>query len=223
MARDEGGAAPATVAQGVADSVRRRVITGEAPAGTRITERGLSEEFGVSRGAVREAIRILRQEGFVDLRPNAGARVIQFDRAEIDEIASLRRQVEYFAVPNAAVSRDPADVAALRRLTDEMHDAHAAGDGMRLIETDLRFHKRICVASRHPTLDAVMGTLLPRLMVLWYPNALRGHSAESFAASHARIVDAIEARDVAAGIEAIDAHMRNFSLDLDVDLTPVRH
>jgi NAD(P)-dependent dehydrogenase (short-subunit alcohol dehydrogenase family) len=56
---------------------------------------------------------------------------------------------------------------------------------------------------------------LPRLMILWYPQAYRSHTPESFMASHLQLVEYIEQRDVAACVKAIDEHiLRNFSIDI---------
>ena len=90
---------------------------------------------------------------------------------------------------------------------------------MKLIDLDLTFHLGICEASGHSTLVSVMRTLLPRLMILWYPQVFRGHTPESFEESHLKMVRAIENRDVAAAVRATDQHIENFTFDLELRLT----
>jgi len=199
----------------VADFVRQQIALGELNSGGRVKERELADRLGVSRGPVREAFRLLEREGLLEVRPYAGASVVRVDRSEIQEIVSLRRQVEQFAIVDATLAADPAVVSDLRNLVEEMREAHTSQDPMRLIDLDLRFHLRICTASGHQTLVAVMRTLLPRLMILGSPQLFRGHTSDSFAASHLRFVNALANRDVEAALEAVDAHIQNFSIDLE--------
>jgi len=203
----------------IAHHLRSQIAAGRLGGGDRVKERDLAQELGVSRGPAREALRILEREGLLEIRPYSGARVVRIDKTEIAEIVTLRRQVEYFAIGNAALASDPKIVAHLRDLAAQMREAHRARDAMKLIDLDLKFHLGICEASGHSTLVAVMRTLLPRLTILWYPQVFRGHTPESFEDSHLKMVRAIENRDIAEAIRATDQHIENFTFDLELRLT----
>ena len=99
----------------IAHHLRSLIAAGRLAGGDRVKERDLAMELGVSRGPAREALRILEREGLLEIRPYSGARVVRIDKTEIGEIVTLRRQVEYFAIGNAALESDPSVVA---RLTD---------------------------------------------------------------------------------------------------------
>jgi DNA-binding GntR family transcriptional regulator len=198
----------------VADHIRGLIVSGQLSAGARVKEREIADSLQISRGPVREAFRLLEREGLIEIRPYSGATVTRIERAEIDEIVTLRRQVEYFAITNAALASTPHVVSELTAIATEMKAAHEQQDVMRLVELDSAFHQRICEAAGHRSLTAVLQTLLPRLMVLWYPQAFRSHTPESFMASHLQLVDYIEQRDVAECVRAIDEHiLRNFSVE----------
>ena len=167
-----------TAADRVAEYLRLQILGGQLAAGERVKERDLARVLGVSRGPTREALRLLEREGLLEIRPYSGARVVRFDKTEMTEIVTLRRQVEYFAIGNAALISDPKLVAELKDLAAQMREAHRARDAMKLIDLDLKFHLRICEASGHATLIAVMRTLLPRLSILWYPQVFKGHTPE---------------------------------------------
>lgn len=205
-----------TVADRVAESLRSQILSGELASGERVKERDLAQFLGVSRGPTREAIRLLEREGLLEIRPYSGARVVRFDKTEMTEIVTLRRQIEHFAISNAALSSDPKVVAELTDLARQMREAHKARDAKKLIDLDLKFHLRICEASGHSTLIAVMRILLPRLSILWYPQVFKGHTPESFEESHLRMVRAIEKRDLIEAIDATDQHIENFTFDLDL-------
>jgi DNA-binding GntR family transcriptional regulator len=208
-----------TTADRVADYLRSQIASGQLAGGDRVKERDLAQFLQVSRGPAREALRMLEREGLLEIRPYSGARVVRIGKTEIAEIVTLRRQVEYFAIGNAALSSDPKVVAELKDLAAQMREAHGTRDAMKLIDLDLKFHLRICEASGHSTLIAVMRTLLPRLTILWYPQVFKGHTPESFEESHLKMVRAIENRDVAEAIRATDQHIENFTFDLELRIT----
>lgn len=210
-----------TTADRVADHLRSQIASGQLAGGDRVKERDLAQFLRISRGPAREALRMLEREGLLEIRPYSGARVVRIDKTEIAEIVTLRRQVEYFAIGNATLSSDPKVVAELKDLAAQMREAHRARDATKLIDLDLKFHLRICEASGHSTLIAIMRTLLPRLTILWYPQVFKGHTPESFEESHLKMVRAIENRDVTDAIRATDQHIENFTFDLELRLTKV--
>lgn len=211
-----------TLTKQVVDHIRRQIVSGQLPPGARVIEREIAEALDVSRGPVREAIRLLEREGLINVRPYSGATVLRIERAEIDEIVTLRRQVEHFAIANAALTRQPQLIADLRTLASRMRTAHEERDIMALVDLDCAFHQTIAEASGHRTLGAVLQTLLPRLMVLWYPQAYRSHTPESFEASHLQLADLIDRRDVSGCSRAVDEHiLRNFEVDFGLVQPPM--
>ncbi len=80
-----------------------RILRGIYPAGTRLTEEALAEEFGVSRTPLREALRRLTAEGLIEPQPKRGLRVTSPDDAEIAELFRCRSIIE----PQALVDTLP--------------------------------------------------------------------------------------------------------------------
>ena len=74
----------------IADHLGHRIMNGEYTPGSRLKEEKLAEHFGVSRGPVREAFRILQQRGLVEIMPRHGARVRTFDLAELGSVFTVR-------------------------------------------------------------------------------------------------------------------------------------
>ncbi|MCR1782436.1 GntR family transcriptional regulator [Nocardioides carbamazepini] len=78
----------------VVEHLRALILAGDLAPGARIRQEEVAAELGSSRLPVREALQILRHQGLVRLRPNAGATVMPFDPAECDLIYRVREQVE---------------------------------------------------------------------------------------------------------------------------------
>lgn len=74
----------------IADHLGHRVLRGEFPAGSRLKEIELAAYYRVSRGPIREALRLLERRGLAEVVPRHGARVRQFDIGEIDAVFSIR-------------------------------------------------------------------------------------------------------------------------------------
>ena len=122
-----------TKADDIALELEQMIVAGEIPPGAVLRQEQLSEEYGVSRTPVREALRRLAALGLVSFEPNRGVRVRVMSRAELREAFLVRAELESLATEMAATRITEADIADLEaieatfaRLTDELE---AAGDG----------------------------------------------------------------------------------------------
>lgn len=107
-------------ARRIADLLRDRIVRDMLPPGARIIERELSEELGVSRTPVREAIKELAAEGLVDLRPNRGAEVASFDPAHAEDLFEVLAELEALAVQRFVRRMTVALLERLERLHAEL-------------------------------------------------------------------------------------------------------
>ncbi len=89
----------------VSDELRRLVVTGELPPGSRIVEDRLAERLGVSRNPVREALQALAAEGFVEILPRRGAVVAQITPEQAEDLFDVRTALEPLAARLAARRR----------------------------------------------------------------------------------------------------------------------
>ncbi len=79
-----------TLPQQIADHLGHRIMNGELVPGSRLKEEEFAELYDVSRGPVREAFRLLERRGFVEIVPRHGARVREFDPADLAGLFSVR-------------------------------------------------------------------------------------------------------------------------------------
>lgn len=116
-----------TVAGGVADAIRQRIIRGDLAPGAPIRQELVAHELGVSRIPLREALAQLAAEGFVSLSPHRGAVVAQLSAAEIEELLELRALLEGDLLRRAVPNMREADFATLDAILDEGRAASRAG------------------------------------------------------------------------------------------------
>src|SRR5579863_1311318 len=117
MAAQHASAAPMhgeTVAHIVA-RLRDDILTRRAAPGERLVESDLTHRFGVSRGPIREALRRLAAEGFIEHAPNRGAVVRRLSLQDVRELFQIRAELEGLAARiAAAAAADPTKRAAFQ-------------------------------------------------------------------------------------------------------------
>lgn len=211
------------------EEVRARIGAGRYPPGDRIpTEQQLSDEFGVSRSVVREAISSLRAEGLIETRQGVGAfvlppqdvqptfRIDPADLARIGDVLAmleLRTCVEAEAASLAARRRTEAQLAAIERALTELSAAiESGGDAAR---EDLAFHTRIAeAAGNRYLLDffVSMGSvMIPRARVeLFHGDSERRRAyLRSVHVEHEQVWRAIQRQDPGGARAAMDRHLTN--------------
>lgn len=160
----------------MADALIEAILAAEYPPGQYLpSEPELIEHFGVSRTAVREALRVLSARGFVTVEHGRGARVtehhpqaiaglLQFQlrqgQGNLHHVLEARRMLEMTAAPLAARRADAADLAAMDDALQAMADSP---DAPHYIAADLKFHRAIVGATHNPILvllnDAIADVL----------------------------------------------------------------
>ena len=134
-----------TLPQQIADHLGHRIMNGDYAPGTRLKEEEFAEAYKVSRGPVREAFRLLERRGFVEIVPRHGARVREFDPADLASLFSVRAVLLGLAAREATQRATPsflerlgAQVGLLRHSAETMEisareHARIAGDTQYLI------------------------------------------------------------------------------------------
>src|SRR5919198_2893227 len=129
-----------TLWQRVYEYLREEILAERLRPGTELLEVPLSQELGVSRGPIREAIGRLAAEGLVTVRPRRGAVVRALSGDEFAEAYQVREALEVMAVRLAVPKLEPADLARLDELNQELRSHAEAGDVARFFETNRAFH-----------------------------------------------------------------------------------
>lgn len=192
------------------------------------TEKFMSDEYGVSRTVIREAISRLKSEGLVETRQGSGtvvldpraSQVFRLNRSDDDpargvlRIIELRRGIEAEMAALAAERRTEAEMREIRRTLKEIDRAvDTNGDG---VEEDLEFHMAVSRATGNPHYPALLSLLTQALQdairVTRGNEARRADLAAAVRAEHEAISAAIKARDPEAARRAAFLHMQNTAI-----------
>lgn len=211
-----------TLTKQATETLRRFILTEDLKPGHQLpSERELSESLSVSRNIVREALSVLVAEGLIVKQPGRGIFVTDFDREQV--APQIAVSVDYNGRSPAALSEARAAVelgtialitkritgeelrrldAINRSLEENIHQHHST------IKDDVEFHKLLLQSTRNPVLVELIPLLVEhfRLAVLYRPSAIF-HNPERVVAEHRRIIEALQARDVAAARQALIDHL----------------
>jgi len=152
-----------TLCDEAADQLRDAIRNGILRPGTRLVERDLAAQLGMSRIPVREAIQRLVEEGLVEKTPHRGTFVYAPTRKEIEEICSLRVVLERFVVERAMAVWSVEHEAQLRTILERMRYAARQGDIHQLYESDYEFHSTLWAIADHSLLLEVVSGLRSRI------------------------------------------------------------
>ncbi|MEP3427323.1 MAG: GntR family transcriptional regulator [Roseibium sp.] len=194
-------------ADAIATELEERIFDGTYSDGNRLDEVRLSEQFGVSRTPLREALQKLARSGLVELIPRRGAFVRQPGPVELMEMFEVMAELE--AVCGRLASMRITD-QALNELRDANHKCQAAIDRQDpddyYVENE-RFHRIIYQQSGNGFLTSEAGALHRRLKPFRRQQLrLRGRMIQSMA-EHRAIVTALEKNDPEASANALREHV----------------
>lgn len=198
-----------TLAEQIADSLRRDILLGNLKPGALIKERDSSAELGVSRTPMREAIRILANEGLVILRPSRSPIVANPSLKEVTDDLVVMNALEILAARLACLNATVDELDEISTLNDRMLAISDSADAVSYFEVDMAFHRAITAASHNRALVDTHRSYMARL---WRPRflaaSLRSDRARVLR-QHGDIVRGLEGRDVALVSREIESHMNH--------------
>lgn len=197
-----------TLWERVYDHLREEIRQQRLMPGTVLSEVALSDELGVSRGPIREAMGRLASEGLVTIRPRRGAVVRSLTAEELVDAYQVREVLEAMSVRLAVPRLTDAAFDRLENLVNQMALRAGEGDLARFFEANVAFHDLFCELSGnrkllqvHHTLMGEIGGFQDRTL------SLRGNPNKSIT-EHRNILRAARKGDVAEAAELAAAHVR---------------
>lgn len=189
----------------VVESVEELILAGTLAPGSKLNEAALAQRFGVSRGPLREALRMLEESGLIRQEKNRGAFVRQIALAEAADIYDVRAGLDAVAGRLLAARVVPDQLQTLRQMTQAMRKVKP-GEVDRFHALNLEFHDTIVRMAGNPVLTEQYRKLC-KLLVLFRRRNLRAPMAiPRFAEEHGAIVDLLAAGDGPGAAEALFAH-----------------
>lgn len=193
----------------LAIQLRDMLMRGDLKAGNKISEQALCARFGVSRTPLREALKVLANEGLVILSPNRGASVARVSREEVDELFPIMGAMEALAGEAVCLRATPSQIAAVKAMHDEMVAHYRAGDSVAYLRLNQEIHETFFELAGNAALTQLYHTLMVRI------HAVRFFAQKSSARwreavdDHEQMMAALEARDGARLGAILKQHLRH--------------
>ncbi len=178
------------------DRLRDLIVQGELSPGSRLNERVLSAQLGVSRTPLREAFKVLATEGMVDLLPNRGAVVAPMDPVRLSESLAVMGTLESLAGELACRNASDAEINEIRALHYEMLAYHARGDLAGYFRYNQAIHLKIVQSSGNAVLQNTYRQLNGNVRRARYMANLSRERWDAAVREHDEILAALAARDV---------------------------
>lgn len=190
-------------------SLRHAILTGQLPPDERLMELHLSQEMGVSRTPVREAIRELELEGLVCMNPHRGAYVASITEKEMKDVLEVRRTLESLAVEVAARRMKEEQLNELNKAMLVCENAMKEKNSTKLAEADIQFHNVILDAAGNDKLKLILNNLSDQIYRYRYEFIKEAAHHEAMRLEHRAIYEALKKGDEDRAVSALQYHIDN--------------
>ncbi len=171
----------------------------------RLDERQLSQDLGVSRTPIREALSVLEQEGFVRSIPRRGIHVVRKSKREVVEMIAVWAAIESMAARLAAPRATAAELTQLRALVDAFRD-DPSGHISEYSDANMAFHRAIIRMGDVALMSSLTDTLFIHMRAVRAVTMTQDNRAQRSIADHRAIIAALEARDADLAARLVREH-----------------
>lgn len=192
------------------EAIRGGILRRAYAPGTRLREERLAGEIGVSRTPVREALRRLHIEGWVEFVPNQGAIVPAWTAGDIEEIFAIRALLESYGAEMAARNATKAQIAEMGAVCTAFEAEIAArksGSIERIGDLNRHFHRLVAEASGGSRLGSMVNQAIEMPLVMDTFQKFTEAELRRSATHHRELTRAIEAGDPELARSIMQAHI----------------
>lgn len=192
----------------VYQTLKNGIMTGEFAPGERLLEIPLANQLGVSRTPVREAIKRLEREQFVEISPRCGAKVSGITDKDAVDALEVRVEIERMAVRMAAANSTKEHIRKLKSLNLDMEAAFNRKDIHGIFEADNNIHRLIAEATGNNVLISVMDMLEEHVLRYRVEYIRNIQQYKGLIEEHYEIITAIEKRESDRAEELMTRHIK---------------
>jgi DNA-binding GntR family transcriptional regulator len=185
-----------TITSNISEKLINAIVNGDIPPGSKLSEPKLAQQFNISRGPLREAIRRLEGLNLVSHVPREGVKVVTLTLKEVIEIYHVREALEGLAAGLAARNMEQQEIDELHHLL-ALHEQYIDDNGEYFRqEGDVDFHYKIIQGSKNKLLIKQLCHELYHLirMFRYQTRKLKSRTDQALI-EHKQLVNAIEQRD----------------------------
>ncbi len=190
--------------QKIVEDLKAGIASGTFKPGQRLVEIHLSNVLGVTRGKVREALRKLEQDGFVEIIPNVGARVAEFSQKDIEHIYDLMSVVEGLAV--RVITPFLTD-EQLKEIEVLIHKVEAAHKPTHFFELNNELHSFLITLSENDHLIKLSENFMSRIRCLNLQCLFSPGQMAASVKEHRKIFEAMKARKAVKAEQLMRNHL----------------
>ena len=193
----------------VFNTLREAILKGELQPGERLMELQLAAKLGVSRTPIREAIRMLEQEGLAVTIPRKGAEVAKMTLKDMEDVLEVREALDELAAQIACTKMNEQQMAELIRIKDEFEKNTDSSDVKLIAETDEKFHDIIYESTDNAKLVVLLNNLREQIYSNRVEYLKNKDNYPALIQEHEEIVEALKAHDKDKVTEAMHKHVMN--------------
>ncbi len=190
-------------------TLREAILKGDLRPGERLMELQLASKLGVSRTPIREAIRMLEQEGLAVTIPRKGAEVAKMTEKDLEDVLQIREALDELAVQVACDKMTAQQLKELTLAMKNFENAIQAGKLKKIIEYDVEFHDIIYRATDNPKLVTLLNNIREQIY-RYRVEYLKGkENYPMLVREHEEIVTALKQKNKERVADAMRSHIRN--------------
>ncbi|MGA8216865.1 MAG: GntR family transcriptional regulator [Candidatus Sulfotelmatobacter sp.] len=192
------------------DALKSKILSGELAPGARVDVLTVSEELGVSRTPVNDALQVLKLQGLIEIVPRKGTFVAQVTPKDVEDAFQLRMALEGKACELASGDMDASKTSSLRTLNDLLaHDSHPVLSEH--IRINQKFHELIVGYSNNPMLLKSYLEVQARMQFLQVYFGFESWQKRSpeIVDEHNAIIEALASHDPNAAQRLMNGHIRS--------------
>jgi DNA-binding GntR family transcriptional regulator len=187
--------------------LRDMIIEGQLAPGTRIHEGQVGAALGVSRTPLREALKFLASEGLIDLVAGRGAIVRSLTKRDVRNMLDVLISLETLAGRQACLKASDEQIAAVRKMHDEMIGFYRANNRLEYYKLNQAIHSAIAALSDNEFLSATHESIQSRLKRIRFIGNEQPEKWSGAVAEHEEMIEALEARAAAKLEKVIRRHL----------------
>ncbi|MBE5897843.1 MAG: GntR family transcriptional regulator [Lachnospiraceae bacterium] len=180
----------------VYNTLRNAILRGDLKPGDRLMEMHLANKLGVSRTPIREAIRLLEDEGLAITVPRKGAQVAKMTEKDLRDVLEIRNALDELAVSMACTRKKPEQIDKLREALEAFKFATKSKDPRKIAEEDEKFHNVIYEMADNPKLTNIVVNLREQMYRYRYEYVKDNDTYEDLIAEHQAMIEGFEQNDV---------------------------
>lgn len=193
-------------------TLREAILRGDLKPGERLMELQLAEKLGVSRTPIREAIRMLEQEGLAVTMPRRGAEVARMTLKDMEDVLEIREALDELAVRIACARITDEQLKKLSEVKKQFESSTQTGDVKQIAEADVSFHDVIYEATGNPKLVTLLNNLREQVYRYRVEYIKNPKNYPVLIKEHEAILQSLKDREVDRAVSAMQEHVSNQAL-----------